>query len=177
MKTCNCIKVYPNLILFPLSAFLEEFVSLDMLLLFIVGLLVHFVFFASIFDIYFTSPLVHGMTPQSTPLPPPARRLMLIVADGLRADALYELDENGDSRAPFIRYACHLEQRHIWKMLPWYSLSHHVGHRSDGEKRNRGHTHLPLSYGQQVYFLLGIISLVVEVDIRWIEMCPFSCLS
>nr|KAF6423352.1 phosphatidylinositol glycan anchor biosynthesis class N [Rousettus aegyptiacus] len=74
-----------------------------MLLLFIVGLLVHFVFFASIFDIYFTSPLVHGMTPQSTPLPPPARRLMLIVADGLRADALYELDENGDSRAPFIR--------------------------------------------------------------------------
>uniref|UniRef100_A0A2K5RAX6 GPI ethanolamine phosphate transferase 1 n=1 Tax=Cebus imitator TaxID=2715852 RepID=A0A2K5RAX6_CEBIM len=74
-----------------------------MLLFFALGLLVHFVFFASIFDIYFTSPLVHGMTPQFTPLPPPARRLVLFVADGLRADALYELDENGNSRAPFIR--------------------------------------------------------------------------
>ncbi|XP_004422654.1 PREDICTED: GPI ethanolamine phosphate transferase 1 isoform X1 [Ceratotherium simum simum] len=74
-----------------------------MLLFFILGLLVHFVFFASIFDIYFTSPLVHGMTPQFTSLPPPARRLVLFVADGLRADALYELDENGNSRAPFIR--------------------------------------------------------------------------
>lgn len=74
-----------------------------MLLYFTVGLLVHFVFFASIFDIYFTSPLVHGMTPQFTPLPPPARRLVLFVADGLRADALYEFDENGNPRAPFIR--------------------------------------------------------------------------
>uniref|UniRef100_A0A452QM35 GPI ethanolamine phosphate transferase 1 n=1 Tax=Ursus americanus TaxID=9643 RepID=A0A452QM35_URSAM len=74
-----------------------------MLLFFILGLLVHFVFFGSIFDIYFTSPLVHGMTPQFTPLPPPAKRLVLFVADGLRADTLYELDENGNPRAPFIR--------------------------------------------------------------------------
>uniref|UniRef100_A0A2I3HS09 GPI ethanolamine phosphate transferase 1 n=1 Tax=Nomascus leucogenys TaxID=61853 RepID=A0A2I3HS09_NOMLE len=74
-----------------------------MLLFFTLGLLIHFVFFASIFDIYFTSPLVHGMTPRFTPLPSPARRLVLFVADGLRADALYELDENGNSRAPFIR--------------------------------------------------------------------------
>ncbi|XP_074135140.1 GPI ethanolamine phosphate transferase 1 isoform X1 [Sminthopsis crassicaudata] len=76
---------------------------MNLLLFFILGLLVHFVFFVSIFDIYFTSPLVHGMTPQITPLPPPARRLVLFVADGLRADSLYELDENGTSRAPFIR--------------------------------------------------------------------------
>ncbi|XP_021011977.1 GPI ethanolamine phosphate transferase 1 [Mus caroli] len=74
-----------------------------MLLFFALGLLIHFVFFASIFDIYFTSPLVHGMTPQFTPLPPPAKRLVLFVADGLRADTLYELDEDGNSRAPFIR--------------------------------------------------------------------------
>ncbi|XP_006892789.1 PREDICTED: GPI ethanolamine phosphate transferase 1-like [Elephantulus edwardii] len=74
-----------------------------MLLFLIVGLLVHLVFFASIFDIYFTSPLVHGMTPQLTPLPPPAKRLVLFVADGLRADALYKLDEDGRSHAPFIR--------------------------------------------------------------------------
>ncbi|XP_013366617.1 PREDICTED: GPI ethanolamine phosphate transferase 1 isoform X2 [Chinchilla lanigera] len=74
-----------------------------MLLFFTLGLFVHVVFFASIFDIYFTSPLVHGMTPRFTSLPPPARRLVLFVADGLRADTLYELDENGNSRAPFIR--------------------------------------------------------------------------
>ncbi|XP_036058853.1 GPI ethanolamine phosphate transferase 1 isoform X1 [Onychomys torridus] len=74
-----------------------------MLLFFALGLIVHFVFFASIFDIYFTSPLVHGMTPQFTVLPPPAKRLVLFVADGLRTDALYEVDEDGNSRAPFIR--------------------------------------------------------------------------
>ncbi|KAM9827020.1 GPI ethanolamine phosphate transferase 1 [Neosynchiropus ocellatus] len=67
---------------------------------FVVGLTVHVVFFLSIFDIYFTSPLVHGMTPQATTLPPPASRLVLIVADGLRADSLFT---NGSSRAPYLR--------------------------------------------------------------------------
>lgn len=74
-----------------------------MLIFIIAGLLVHCVFLASIFDIYFTSPLVHGMTPQRTPLPPPAKRLVLFVADGLRADALYELDDNGTPQAPYLR--------------------------------------------------------------------------
>ena len=87
----------------PCSGFSCRSLILDMLLFFALGLLVHFVFFTSIFDIYFTSPLVHRMTPQFTPLPPPAKRLVLFVADGLRADALYELDEDGNSRAPFIR--------------------------------------------------------------------------
>ncbi|XP_075682849.1 GPI ethanolamine phosphate transferase 1 isoform X2 [Rhinoderma darwinii] len=74
-----------------------------MLLFFIVGLIVHLIFFASIFDIYFTSPLVHGMTPQHTLLPPPAKRLVLFVADGLRADTFFALDEHGLSRAPYLR--------------------------------------------------------------------------
>uniref|UniRef100_A0A8C2YEE7 GPI ethanolamine phosphate transferase 1 n=1 Tax=Coturnix japonica TaxID=93934 RepID=A0A8C2YEE7_COTJA len=67
------------------------------------GLLVHVVFLASIFDIYFSSPLVHGMTPQQTPLPPPARRLVLFVADGLRADSLFELNSNNTPQAPYLR--------------------------------------------------------------------------
>ncbi|XP_065523599.1 GPI ethanolamine phosphate transferase 1 [Lathamus discolor] len=67
------------------------------------GLLVHCVFLVSIFDIYFSSPLVHGMTPQQTPLPPPAKRLVLFVADGLRADSLYELNSNSTPRAPYLR--------------------------------------------------------------------------
>ncbi|XP_074647889.1 GPI ethanolamine phosphate transferase 1-like [Tubulanus polymorphus] len=73
------------------------------ILLVIVGLLVHLVFFYSIFDIYFTSPLVHGMTPQVNTLPSPAKRLVLFVADGLRADKFYELDESGNTRTPFLR--------------------------------------------------------------------------
>ncbi|KAM4027517.1 GPI ethanolamine phosphate transferase 1 isoform 4-T4 [Anomaloglossus baeobatrachus] len=78
-----------------------------MLLFFIVGLIVHLVFFTSIFDIYFTSPLVHGMTPQRTLLPPPAKRLVLFVADGLRADTFFELDEHGLFRAPYLRNIIH----------------------------------------------------------------------
>ncbi|XP_043921116.1 GPI ethanolamine phosphate transferase 1 isoform X2 [Protopterus annectens] len=76
---------------------------MNTLTFFVVGLLVHFVFFLSIFDIYFTSPLVHGMASQHISLPPPAKRLVLFVADGLRADTFFELDENGTTRAPFLR--------------------------------------------------------------------------
>lgn len=79
---------------------------------FLVGLLVHVVFFISIFDIYFTSPLVHGMTPQAVPLPPPASRLVLLVADGLRADSLYTLLSNGSSRAPYLRRV--MEESGTW---------------------------------------------------------------
>ncbi|NWX89056.1 PIGN transferase, partial [Nothoprocta pentlandii] len=67
------------------------------------ALLVHCVFLASLFDIYFSSPLVHGMAPQRVPLPAPARRLVLFVADGLRADALFGLDGSGAPHAPFLR--------------------------------------------------------------------------
>uniref|UniRef100_A0A8C7KQ91 GPI ethanolamine phosphate transferase 1 n=1 Tax=Oncorhynchus kisutch TaxID=8019 RepID=A0A8C7KQ91_ONCKI len=74
-----------------------------MIMFFLVGLLVHVIFFISIFDIYFTSPLVHGMAPQVSPLPPPASRLLLVVADGLRADSLYKPDANGSTRAPYLR--------------------------------------------------------------------------
>jgi len=67
------------------------------------GIFVHLIFFYSIFDIYFTSPLVHGMTPHSTQLAAPAKRLVLFVADGLRADKVFELDEHDQTRAPYIR--------------------------------------------------------------------------
>ena len=67
------------------------------------GILVHVVYLASIFDIYFTSPLVHGMTPYKSKLNPPAKRLVLFVADGLRADKFFEVDEGGNTRAPYLR--------------------------------------------------------------------------
>lgn len=64
---------------------------------------VHLILFMSIFDIYFTSPVDSGMNPQSYPLTPPAKRLVLFVADGLRADTLFSLNPDGSSLAPYLR--------------------------------------------------------------------------
>ncbi|XP_021913441.1 GPI ethanolamine phosphate transferase 1-like isoform X2 [Zootermopsis nevadensis] len=74
---------------------------------------VHVVFLVSVFDIYFKSPIVHGMTPQSSPLEPPARRLVLMVADGLRADFFFEADDLKNKRnAPHLRSI--IEERGVW---------------------------------------------------------------
>ncbi|XP_072880395.1 GPI ethanolamine phosphate transferase 1 isoform X5 [Hemitrygon akajei] len=83
-----------------------------MLAFFLIGFLVHLVFFASIFDIYFTSPLVHGTTPHRVPHSPPAKRLVLFVADGLRADTFFELDVNDQTRSPFLRDV--IKERGSW---------------------------------------------------------------
>lgn len=86
-----------------LCRFISEQLNMRMITFFLVGLTVHVVFFLSIFDIYFTSPLVHGMTPHALPLAPPASRLVLVVADGLRADSLFTLMHNDSSRTSFLR--------------------------------------------------------------------------
>lgn len=67
------------------------------------SVVVHAILFASIFDIYFTSPVEKGMEPQYYSLKPPAKRVVLFVADGLRADTVFSLDEGGYSPAPFLR--------------------------------------------------------------------------
>ena len=67
------------------------------------SILVHAILFASIFDIYFTSPVESGMAPQYCPLKPPAKRVVLFVADGLRADTAFSLDKNGETPAPYLR--------------------------------------------------------------------------
>ncbi|KAJ7919305.1 Phosphatidylinositolglycan class N-domain-containing protein [Mycena leptocephala] len=77
--------------------------------LLLVGLIFHLVYIGSVFDCYFTSPVVHGM--QSHGLgSAESKRLVLIVGDGLRADLLFQKNgfqpgilEGPDVVAPYLR--------------------------------------------------------------------------
>lgn len=67
------------------------------------GIALHAIYMLSIFDIYFKTPIVHGMDPVPQRFPAPAKRLVLLVADGLRADKFFEPESDGRFRAPFLR--------------------------------------------------------------------------
>ena len=69
-------------------------------------------------DVHFATPLVHGMEPMSADFAPSAKRLVVIVADGLRADRLFELEtepgadaEVSSPRAPFLHRIAREEGR------------------------------------------------------------------
>eukprot|EP00249_Psilotum_nudum_P011586 c23256_g1_i1 orf=166-3090(+) len=67
------------------------------------GIVLHALYMLSIFDIYFKTPIVHGMEPVPPRMKAPAKRLVLFVADGLRADKFFEMDSLGKFKAPFLR--------------------------------------------------------------------------
>ena len=83
----------------------------SLLSLSVAAIVVHAILFVSIFDIYFTSPIDQGAVPQYYSMEPPAKRLVLFVADGLRADTAFSLNEDGSSPAPFVRRMIEYEGR------------------------------------------------------------------
>ncbi|XP_072376667.1 GPI ethanolamine phosphate transferase 1-like [Diabrotica undecimpunctata] len=64
------------------------------------GLVIHFLLLLAVFDVYFASPLDNGMSPIRSTSNPPAKRLVLFVADGLRAEAIF--GEEKEELIPFL---------------------------------------------------------------------------
>lgn len=59
------------------------------------GIVFHLIYSWSIFDIYFRSPLVHGMETVDPPLPAPASRLILFIGKALNQyKGLFFTEEN-----------------------------------------------------------------------------------
>jgi len=71
-----------------------------------VGLLFHLAYMLSIFDIYFRSPLVQGISPVEPSAEAPAKRLVLFVGDGCRADSAFEFKKDGKPRMPYLYEIC-----------------------------------------------------------------------
>ncbi|KAI0043261.1 alkaline phosphatase-like protein [Auriscalpium vulgare] len=72
------------------------------------GIIFHLVYIGTVFDCYFTSPVVHGMLPHKLQHAP-SRRLVLIVGDGLRADFVFSANASNivpgvpEHVAPYLR--------------------------------------------------------------------------
>ncbi|KAK2465877.1 hypothetical protein APHAL10511_001518 [Amanita phalloides] len=92
--------------------------------LLVIGLVFHLVYIGTVFDCYFTSPVVHGMQTYSTKGSPSAKakRLVLIVGDGLRADLFFMPDAFHQFRGAPQFVAPHL--RSILETRGAFGISH-----------------------------------------------------
>ncbi|TMW59020.1 hypothetical protein Poli38472_007165 [Pythium oligandrum] len=87
--------------------------------LLVLGVVFHAIYVLSIFDIYFKSPVVphiESLAYTDAALPAPAKRVVVFVADGCRADKFFERNATTDANAPrrvsFLRDV--IEQRGSW---------------------------------------------------------------
>ncbi|KAL3279531.1 hypothetical protein HHI36_017040 [Cryptolaemus montrouzieri] len=91
----------------------------------VLGICVHILLLLAVFDIYFKSPLENGMTPVKSTDDPPSKRVILFVADGLRAQAIFDKNENVTPFLSSIR-----KTRGAWGVsharLPTESRTNHV---------------------------------------------------
>ena len=70
-------------------------------------IVVHLIFFLSIFDIYLTSPVITGLEPVKPTSKPLAKRLVFISADGLRHSTFISEKPDGSFLANFtLKTAC-----------------------------------------------------------------------
>ena len=76
----------------------------DKMKLILSAIFVQIIFLISVFDIHFQSPVVKGLIPHANPVPSPAKRLVLISADGLRFDTFLSFGYDREPNAPFLRY-------------------------------------------------------------------------
>lgn len=65
----------------------------------ILGIFIHVLLLITVFDTYFKSPLEHGMTSVQSTNKPTSKRVVLFIADGLRAQAILGKNEN---KTPFL---------------------------------------------------------------------------
>ena len=74
-----------------------------------VAIVCHLCAFAAVFDIYFRSPIVNGMAQEPQPPGHSAKRVVVVIADGGRADMFFDETRRGESisgdspLAPFLR--------------------------------------------------------------------------
>ncbi|KAG7389278.1 hypothetical protein PHYPSEUDO_010836 [Phytophthora pseudosyringae] len=88
--------------------------------LLVLGVLFHALYVLSIFDIYFTSPVVPHIESVAYTDSPPAKRVVVFVADGCRADKFFEANASSDApesgaparRVPFLRHM--MQTRASW---------------------------------------------------------------
>ena len=73
----------------------------------IATIVVHLIFFLSIFDIYLTSPVITGLKPVKSTSKPLAKRVVFISADGLRHSTFISEKPDGSFLANFtLRTVC-----------------------------------------------------------------------
>ena len=141
--------------------------------LLIVSSLLHLIWLFSLFDIYFTSDFINHelMTPQTCPLVPPAKRLVLFAVNGLTADDVYSLDNI--TNAPFLRQIIKTQGR--WGVAySQFSRSgdSHIIPLSGIYKDHDGLNHWLFDFGRPALFDVKLYDSIIYASLRTLIWSP-----